>query len=420
MRVDGAPASDSAFSDAVTTVFREETARVVAATMRSVGDFDTAEEATQDALLEALETWSREGMPRRPGAWLLTVARRRAIDRLRRAKKLEERLRLLSQPGASTQDEPDDRLRLIFTCCHPALNRAGQVALTLRAVLGLTTAQIAAAFLTSEATIAQRIVRAKRKIVDAGIPFGLSDDAQAGERLADVLAVLYLTFNEGYLSASWDTPGRRDLAEDARWLAALVVRLMPHEPEPLALLALMSLHLARWAARFDASGDIILLRDQDRSLWDRGAIANACALVETAAAMGRPGPYQLQAAVAACHAEAPSYEATDWAQIVRLYDLLSARDPSPVLRLNRAIALREIAGADVALREVDAVAGSLDRYHLLHATRAELLADAGRVDEAVTEVRRALELTLNPAERRLLHRRIDGLQERNRELRRAG
>jgi predicted RNA polymerase sigma factor len=393
---------DTAYHDAVTTVFREEASRVVATIMRSVGDFDLAEEATQDALLEALEHWPREGIPRRPGAWLVTVARRRAIDRIRRSTKLEQ------------------RLPLIFTCCHPALNRAGQVALTLRAVLGLTTAEIAAAFLTTEATVAQRIVRAKRKIVDAGIPYGLGDETQLQERLDEVLAVLYLTFNEGYVSAGWDASGRRDLAEDARWLAALVVRLMPREPEPLGLLALMSLHLARWRARFDDEGDIVMLREQDRSLWDRGAIANACALLETAAAVGRPGTYQLQAAIAAVHAEAPTYEATDWAQIVTLYDMLALHDCSPVVRLNRAVALREIAGAEVALREVDAISGELDRYHLLHATRAELLIDMNRGDEARAEIERALEFTLNQAERRLLRRRLAALESETSVTRRAG
>lgn len=409
---------DTAFHDAVTTVFREEASRVVAATMRSVGDFDLAEEATQDALLEALEHWPRDGIPRRPGAWLVTVARRRAIDRIRRSTSLERRLPLIATEAA--KGEPDDRLRLIFTCCHPALNRAGQVALTLRAVLGLTTAEIAAAFLTTEATVAQRIVRAKRKIVDAGIPYGLGDEAQLQERLGEVLAVLYLTFNEGYVSAGWDASGRRDLAEDARWLAALVVRLVPREPEPMGLLALMSLHLARWRARFDDEGDIVLLREQDRSLWDRGAIANACALLETAAAAGRPGTYQLQAAIAAVHAEAPTYEATDWVQIVTLYDMLAMHDRSPVVRLNRAVALREIAGAEVALREADAIAGELDRYHLLHATRAELLTDMGRIDEARAEIERALELTLNQAERRLLRRRLAKLESETSVTRRAG
>lgn len=409
---------DTAFHDAVTTVFREEASRVVAAIMRSVGDFDLAEEATQDALLEALEHWPREGIPRRPGAWLVTVARRRAIDRIRRSSALEQRLPLI--PTEAVKDEPDDRLRLIFTCCHPALNRAGQVALTLRAVLGLTTAEIAAAFLTTEATVAQRIVRAKRKIVDAGIPYGLGDETQLQDRLDEVLAVLYLTFNEGYVSAGWDASGRRDLAEDARWLAALVVRLMPREPEPMGLLALMSLHLARWRARFDDEGDIIMLRDQDRSLWDRGAIANACALLETAAAVGHPGTYQLQAAIAAVHAEAPTYDATDWVQIVTLYDMLALHDHSPVVRLNRAVALREIAGAEVALREVDAIAGELDRYHLLHATRAELLTDMGRIDEAMAEIERALELTLNQAERRLLRRRLAKLTAETSVTRRAG
>ncbi|MGH7686584.1 MAG: RNA polymerase sigma factor [Candidatus Dormibacteria bacterium] len=409
---------DTAFHDAVTTVFREEASRVVTAIMRSVGNFDLAEEATQDALLEALEAWPREGIPRRPGAWLVTVARRRAIDRIRRTSKLQQRLPLI--PTETATGEPDDRLRLIFTCCHPALNRAGQVALTLRAVLGLTTAEIAAAFLTTEATVAQRIVRAKRKIVDAGIPYGLSDEAQLRDRLDEVLAVLYLTFNEGYLSAGWDASGRRDLAEDARWLAALVVRLMPREPEPMGLLALMSLHLARWRARFDDEGDLVILREQNRSLWDRGAIANACALLETAAAVGRPGSYQLQAAIAAVHAESPTYDATDWVQIVTLYDMLARHDGSPVVRLNRAIALREIAGADVALREVDAIAGELDRYHLLHATRAELLSDLNRMDDSRAALERALELTLNQAERRLLRRRLAKLESDSKVTRRAG
>lgn len=410
---------NSAFHDAVTTIFREEASRVVGAIMRSVGDFDLAEEASQDALLQALETWPREGIPRRPGAWLVTVARRRAIDRIRRSSTLEQRLPLVFSESTK-QQAPDDRLRLIFTCCHPALGRSAQVALTLRAVLGLTTAEIAAAFLTSEATVAQRIVRAKRKIVDAGIPYGLSDDTQLQERLDEVLTVLYLMFNEGYLSAGWETSGRRDVAEDARWLAALVVRLMPREPEPKGLLALMSLHLARWRARFDAQGELTTLRDQDRSLWDRGAIANACALIETAGVMGHPGRYQLQAAIAACHAEAPTYEATDWPQIVTLYDLLACHDPSPVVRLNRAIALREVAGPEVALREVEVVATDLDRYHLLHATRAELLTDLERFDAAAAALERALELTMNQAERRLLRRRLDTVQERKRAIRRAG
>ena len=409
----------SAFQDAVTTVFREEASRVVAAIMRSVGDFDLAEEATQDALLEALEAWPREGIPRRPGAWLVTVARRRALDRIRRSTKLEQRLPLVPTESAGGT-EPDDRLRLIFTCCHPALSRAAQVALTLRAVLGLTTAEIAAAFLTTEATVAQRIVRAKRKIVDAGIPYGLSDETQLHERLDEVLTVLYLTFNEGYVSAGWETSGRRDVAEDARWLAALVVRLMPREPEPMGLLALMSLHLARWRARFDGAGELVVLRDQDRSLWDRGAIANACALLDAAGAIGRPGRHQLQAAIAACHAQAPTYEATDWVQIVTLYDMLAAHDPSPVVRLNRAIALREIAGPEVALHEVDAVAADLDRYHLLHATRAEFLTELDHNEDAAAALERALELTLNQAERRLLRRRLETVQRTPHISRRAG
>ena len=394
---------DTAFHDAVTTVFREEASRVVAAIMRSVGDFDLAEEATQDALLEALEHWPREGIPRRPGAWLVTVARRRAIDRIRRSTKLEQRLPLIPE---QVQGEPDDRLRLIFTCCHPALNRAGQVALTLRAVLGLTTAEIAAAFLTTEATVAQRIVRAKRKIVDAGIPYGLGDETQLQERLDEVLAVLYLTFNEGYVSAGWDASGRRDLAEDARWLAALVVRLMPREPEPMGLLALMSLHLARWRARFDAEGDIVMLREQDRSLWDRAAIAEAVALLDRAGAMRRTGPYQVQAAIAALHAEAASWESTDWHQIVMLYDALQRLADSPVVRLNRAVALSQFVGPEIALGEVNDLAIELAGYHLYHSTRAELLDRVGEPGLAREARLRALELCQNPAERSLLERRL--------------
>ena len=374
----------------------------------------------QDAIVSALEHWPSEGIPEVPAAWLLTVARRKGIDRLRRAKRYQEKLALLEEEVAVTGDPAealhsgpmasiaaDDRLELIFTCCHPALSRDAQVALTLRSVLGLTTPEIAKAFLVPEATLAQRIVRAKRKIAEAGITFRAPEPRELPERLDQVLAVLYLVFNEGYLSSRSDRAARRDLAEDAEWLASLLASLVPDEPEVLGLLALMRLHLARASARFDEHGRLVLLRDQDRSRWDRRRIDDGIRLVERAGALKRPGPYQLQAAIAAVHAEAPAWEATDWPQILRLYDaLLAASGGSPVVRLNRAIALRQVAGPELALCEVDAIADDLDRYHLLHATRAELLRDLGRADDARDADRRALELTDNPAERVLLEERI--------------
>jgi RNA polymerase sigma-70 factor (ECF subfamily) len=294
----------------------------------------------------------------------------------------------------------------MFTCCHPALSRAAQVALTLRAVCGFTTGEIAHAFLASEAAVAQRLVRARRKIVAAGIPFRLPDDAELGERLGEVLAVLYLMFTEGYLTSGGPVATRRDLAEDAAWLAALVVRLLPAEPEPLGLLALMRLHLARGAARFTGYGDLILLADQDRALWDRARIADGIALIEQAAALQRPGPYQVEAAIAACHAEAPSWAATDWPQILLLYDLLLDLRRSPVVRLNRAVALRQVAGPEAALAEVNALDGTLDHYHLFHAIRGELLVELGRREQARAADLRALALTHNHAEQTLLTRRL--------------
>ncbi|HEV3231700.1 MAG TPA: sigma-70 family RNA polymerase sigma factor, partial [Candidatus Dormibacteraeota bacterium] len=283
---------------ALAGVFRAEAGRLTAALVRILGDFAQAEEVVQDTLLLALERWPREGVPDRPAAWLTTVARRRAIDAVRRQANYQEKLRQLEaaqlRPGWA---EPDDRLRLIFTCCHPALVREAQVALTLRAVAGFTTAEIARAFLVSESTVAQRIVRARRKIVSAGIPYRIPEGDELPERLAEVLSVLYLMFNEGYLASAGPSPDRRDLAEDAAWLAALLTRLLPREPEPLGLLALMRLNLARAGTRFDAAGDLVLLQDQDRGRWDRERIAAAEALLERAAALGRPGPYQLQAAI---------------------------------------------------------------------------------------------------------------------------
>ena len=377
--------------------------------MRVMGNFDLAEELVQEAVLEAIQHWPKTGIPDRPGAWLFTTAKRKAIDQARRDARYRSKLLLLEGSAMSLDSaEGDDRLRLIFTCCHPALSREAQLALTLRAVAGLTTAEIARAFITSEATIAQRIVRAKRKIVDARIPYRIPQDADLAERLGEVLAVLYLMFNEGYLATGGEVATRRDLAEDAAWLAGLLVRLMPTEPEAMGLLALMRLHLARTAARFDSSGALVLLQNQDRTKWDRERIASATELLARAATLRRPGPYQLQAAIAACHAEAPSFLETDWNEVVVLYDALLTFSASPVVRLNRAIALRHVAGPGAALHEVEAIAAELEGYYLFHATRAELLRELGRGAESAMALERALALTQNPAERALLERRLAG------------
>jgi RNA polymerase sigma-70 factor (ECF subfamily) len=396
----------AATDEALARVFREETGRLVAGLVRFLGDFDLAEELVQEAVLSAIETWPVSGIPDNPAAWLTTTARRKAIDRIRRESRYREKLVLLAGSPAPKPTEPDDRLRLIFTCCHPALAREAQLALTLRAVCGLTTPEIARAFLATEPAMAQRIVRAKRKIVEAGIPYRVPSREELTGRLQEVLVVLYLLFNEGYLASGGPAAHRRDLTTDAEWLASLLAQLLPEEPEVLGLLALMRLHLARAGARFDDSGLLVLLRDQDRSRWNRTAIAAAGKLIEKAAAMGRPGPYQLQAAIVALHSEAASWAETDWEEIVALYSLLHAFQPSPVVRLNRAIALRHLAGPAAALAEVDVVAPELDSYHLLHATRGELLRDLGRTEEARAEDEAALKLTQNPAERELLRQRL--------------
>jgi RNA polymerase sigma-70 factor (ECF subfamily) len=401
-------ATDRGATDAaITAVFREEAGRLTATLVGRLGNFDLAEDLVQDAILAALEHWPSEGIPDRPGAWLMTAARRRGIDRFRRDARYREKVQLLAGSDAGGSGEADDRLRLIFTCCHPSLAREAQVALTLRAVVGLTTPEIARAFLSSEAAIAQRIVRAKRKIVEAGIPYRVPGSESMGERLAEVLAVLYLMFNEGYLASGPDRAARHDLADDAEWLASLLARRMPREPEVLGLLALIRLHRARSQTRFDSAGGLVLLKDQDRGLWDRQAIARGSDLLVRASRMGRPGPYQIQAAIAACHAEATSWEATDWRQIVTLYDLLLEHSPTPVVRLNRAIAIWHVAGAPTALSAVDQLGDSLDRYHYFHSTRAELLRDLGRLEEARAADARALELTANPAERSLVTQRLE-------------
>jgi RNA polymerase sigma factor (sigma-70 family) len=355
----------------------------------------------------ALEKWPEQGIPVNPGAWLMTTARRRAIDILRRDKRYREKLELLERSDLRPDDaEADDRLRLIFTCCHPALSQEAQVALTLRAVVGFTTAEIASAFLVSEATVAQRLVRAKRKIVEARIPYRMPEGVEVAERLDGVLSVLYLMFNEGYLSRGSQAAMRRDVAEDALWLAQLVAQLMPGQAEVIGLLALMKLTLARSRARFDESGEMVLLPDQDRNLWDHAAIAEGIELLDQAGAMGATGPYQLQAAIAAIHSESKSWEETDWRQIVLLYDALLRLSDSPVVRLNRAVALSHFAGPDVALGEVNDLAISLGDYHLFHSARADLLDRIGERGLAREALRRALELTQNPAERSLLERKL--------------
>ncbi len=399
--------------DILADTLREERGRLTAALVRILDDWDLAEELVQDAAVSALEHWPSEGVPRNPGAWLMTAARHRAIDSLRRHARYRERIQLLTAEATQMDRwvetggpmDADDRLRLLFTCCHPALNREAQVALTLKTIGGLETSAVARAFLVPEATIAQRLVRAKRKIRGAGIPYRVPDVAELPARLGEVLAVLYLIFNEGYLSAAGDAAERRDLARDAEWLTSLVARLMPDEPEVLGLLALMRLHLARAEARF-AGDDLVLLADQDRARWDRPAIDDAVALLRRAERMGRIGSYQLQAAIIAEHATAPRWASTPWERIVRLYDLLLRIEPTPVVRLNRALAVAELHGPAAALDELAPLADRLDGWHLFHAARAELLRRLGRGRDAIVADRRALALTDNPAERRLLERRL--------------
>ncbi len=377
--------------------------------VRVLGNFDIAEEVVQDSLVAALERWPEQGIPDNPGAWLMTTARRRAIDLLRRDRRYAEKVALLERSAVPADPaEADDRLRLIFTCCHPALAQEAQVALTLRAVAGFTTQEIAAAFLGSEPTMAQRIVRAKRKIVAANIPYRVPEGPELPARVDAVLAVLYLMFNEGYLSRGPQVAARRDLAEDALWLASLLARLLPDQAELLGLIALMRLHIARARSRFDEAGEMVLLPDQDRSLWDRAAIAEALEVLGRAAALDAPGPYQLQAAIAAVHAESPSWDRTDWRQIVILYDALLRLTDTPVVRLNRAVAVSHVSGPQVALGEVNDLAISLGGYHLFHATRAEMLDELGETALAREARLRALELCQNPAERSLLIRKLGG------------
>ncbi|WP_328646273.1 RNA polymerase sigma factor [Amycolatopsis sp. NBC_00348] len=403
---------------AVDEAFRTEWGRVVATLIRVTGDWDLAEECAQEAFAKALATWPRDGVPRRPGAWLTTAARNRALDKLRRGTAEANRLRELAVTAPvddappEPDDVPDDRLRLMFTCCHPALPLEAQVALTLRTLAGLTTPEIARAFLVPEPAMAQRIVRAKRKIRNARIPYRVPPAELLPERTAGVLGVLYLLFNEGYSASAGADLVRQALTAEAIRLARVVLRLLPDAPEAGGLLALMLFHDARRATRTDDDGDLITLADQDRTRWDRTLIDEGVAVLDEALALGRPGPYQLQAAIAACHATASRAADTDWARIARLYELVAKLNPSPVVELNRAVAVAMADGPSAGLTLVDALAdgGQLAGYHLLPATRADFLRRLGRAGEAAEAYRAALELAPTDAERRYLARRIGELQ----------
>jgi RNA polymerase sigma-70 factor (ECF subfamily) len=389
----------------VDQVWRSDAAGMLGVLARRLGDLGRAEDALQDALAEALRVWERDGVPASPAGWLVTTAWRRALDGLRRDATGRQKLATLAAvPDAEPTDE--DRLALIFGCCHPVLPVTAQVPLTLRAVCGLSTEEIAAAYLVPVPTIAQRLVRAKRTLAERRVPFDLPDPDDYPTRLPAVLSVVYLVFNEGYLASGTTTPQRRDLAREALALARQLTVLMPGEPEAAGLTALLELTEARAATRFDSWGRLVPLEDQDRMRWDRLLIESATARLGRAVAQGRPGRYQLEAGIAAQHARAASYERTPWAGIRTMYDQLYALSPSPVVLLSRAVATRYVDGPETALAEVDALGDRLTGYRLFHATRAELLRALGRTAEAREATQRALALATNPAERELLARRL--------------
>jgi len=402
----------------VADAFRLEYARVVASVLRTVRDIDLAEEIVQEAFEQALDRWPKTGTPDRPGAWLVTTARRRAIDRLRRGRRAEAKADALAYEAALAADDEipdvtdpetiaDDRLRLVFTCCHPGLPADSRVALTLKLVGGLSTGEIARAFLVPEPTIAQRLVRAKRTIRDRALPYEVPEGVELSERLPAVLAVVYLIFNEGYAAHTGDALVRLDLCDEAIRLGHMLVELMPLEPEVLGLVALMELQTSRAATRADANGNLVLLADQDRSRWDRARITRGLALLERAGPVSRAGPYQLQAAIAACHARAASWDATDWEAIVTHYRTLAEAAPSPVVELNRAVAIGFARGPAAGLVALDGIdTATLRGYHLLPAARADFLRRLGRWTEAAAEYRRALELTDNAREQRFYAARL--------------
>ena len=404
--------------DRVDAVYRSDSRRVLATLIRLLGDFDLAEEALQDAFATAVEQWTERGIPENPRTWLISTGRFKAIDRLRKSARFElrdgrtlDRLEAAVPPEIDEDGVEDDRLRLIFTCCHPALGADAQIALTLREVCGLTTEEVAHAFLTPPSTLAQRIVRAKGKIRDAGIPYEIPSRSDLPARLDSVLHVIYLVFNEGYLTSGGSTLTRADLSGEAIRLGRLLVELMP-EPEAVGLLALMILHEARRDSRTTPAGEMVLLEDQDRSLWDRAQIAEGISLVESALGSHRFGPYTLQAAIAALHAEAATPAATDWAQIVGLYDVLLMTDPSPVIELNRAaaVAMRDGPEAGLELIEAILVRGDLAGYHLAHAARGDLYRRLGRFSAAISAYDRALALATQEPERRFINRRLEELR----------
>lgn len=393
----GVAASDRLLS----AVVREESARITATLTVSFGSFDVAEEAVAEAVEEALREWRARGIPPKPGAWLLQAARHNALDRVRRERVLRDKVVLLGPSSAATGTPVDERLALLFGCCHPALAPDSQLALTLRTVCGLTTAQIARATFSAEPATGQRISRAKRKIADSGIPLRVPEGPDAAARLDLVLTIVSVMYSEAHFVAGADAAADRDLADDALWLARVIAEALPRSAEAQGLLALLQFHRARESAR-SVDGELVLLADQDRARWDSGLLAGARETLGRAARLRRPGRWQLHAAIAACHADAADAASTDWLQVLMLYDMLLAYDRSPVVRLNRAVALARVEGAAAALAEVDALEDPLARSHLWHAVRASLLRDLGRGDEALAADLRAFELTANEAERRLL------------------